>query len=101
MDEERVLYPAGPCLFLVNLNTGEKEKVINENQSAVFSLISNKKFVYSIGFGGDVIILDRETLKVVDQLQVVGEEIRHCSCNEEYISITSECQRQIHQVFGS
>jgi hypothetical protein len=55
LDNKRVLFPSGPSLIELEILGSQKKRYIQENQSAIFSLIGNKSFIYSIGYGGDLV----------------------------------------------
>ncbi|KRX03871.1 WD40-repeat-containing domain [Pseudocohnilembus persalinus] len=84
------MLPSGLNLIVYDILNLKKTQCLSYNSDAIFVLIQNDNFIFSIGFSGETIILNKQNLQQVGKFKTKGRSIRFASANKKYLILSCE-----------
>lgn len=67
--EDSILIPVASNIVLWNSKDCKREKVLNYNTNAISMIRMNNKYIFSISYNGEVVVVTKDTLEKVKVFQ--------------------------------
>lgn len=90
--QDKLITSLGSNLSIWDLNTLNREKVLQYNTNVVMSLIENSKYIFSIGYNAEIYVLDKHSLQVITHTKSAGRCVRSYDINIDSYVLGETCQ---------